>query len=174
MATLPDIVEATVTRRLRGVHTAAVGTISDHADNLCTVTLSQPLDGAEVEPLPLVPVAIAGDWQDGDPCLVVFCEEEFDSDLAGTDETKRHGLSGAVCVPLVARPGDSGQDFVALAGLVISRLEDMQSQIDSHVHTVPISGPAGVTPSGPALSVAPATPILWPTSGVAATRLRGR
>src|SRR6187549_1214139 len=165
---LPDTIEACVTRRLRGVHTAAFGTISAHSDSVCTVTLTQAIDGVIPEPIQECPVVIAGDWQDGDPCLAVFTEETFSTELAGTDDTKRHGLN-AVCVPLVARPGQS-TDFVALAAEVLDRLTTLQVAFDAHTHAVATTGTAAAQTG----TAAPVASPVGPLASVAATRLRAR
>lgn len=160
---LPEILEACIDRRLEGVHTACPGTIVSFSASSQTATCRTRLPDAET--LEDVPVCIPGDWSSGDPVLLVFCEREFDSDLADAGEERRHGTSAAIAVPLIAR-SSSGVDFVALAGLVISRLEAMQTAIDTHIHS-------GVT-TGPGASGPPAPAIVWPVSDVAASKMKAR
>jgi hypothetical protein len=159
---LPEIIEACIDRRLEGVHTACPGTIISFDADAQTCRARTRLPAGDV--LEDVPVVIPGNWSSGDPVLLVFCEREFDSDLEDSGEELRHGLGAAIAVPLIAR-SSSGVDFVALAGLVISRLEAMQTAIDTHTHS-------GVT-TGPGVSGIP-TPIVWPVSDVAASKVKAR
>ena len=166
---LPDIIEACIDRRLEGVHTATPGTIRSYSASDQTATVRPSNGAADHEQ---VPVIIPGAWVSGDPVLLVYCETEVDANLAQADESRRHGVGAPLAIPLIAR-SSSGVDFVALAGLVISRLEAMQSQIDSHVHMYS-PGPSAPAPSGPAISAPPAVPISWPTSSVAATKMKAK
>jgi hypothetical protein len=165
MAEVPtknEIIEASIDRRLEGVHTATPGVIVSYSSANCTATVQPSLPGVEAHKD--VPICIPGAWAAGDPVLLVYCEREFDDALADAADERRHGLGSPIAVPLIARPGQS-VDFVALAGLVITRLEAMQSAIDSHTHTSAAAGSPTTTP---------VPPIIWPTSGVAATKLKAR
>lgn len=165
MPTLPEILEAGVTRRLRGLHTAAFGVMTSHIDSVCTVQLAQ-IDGETPAPIESVPVVLAGDWQDGDPCLCVFSEEQFGDDLASTGNARRHGLY-AVAIPLVARPGQA-TDFVALAQLVIDNFNILANAIST---AVVVAGDGGASFKADILSslAADGFPV-----AVAAERLRAR
>lgn len=156
----PEILDAAGERQRKGLYTACVGSIVSYDDAEYTATVQpQDLDGATPEPLEDVPVAIPGAWAAGDPCLIVFSSDEFDGALASTGELRRHGLSGAVCVPLIARPGQT-TDFVALAALVDARLETIRT-----TWVVP----TGMGPSGtPEAGGAP------PLASVAAVKVRAR
>ncbi len=165
-ASLPEVTEACVSRNLRGLHTACLGHFTAYADSLATVQ-PQELDGVLPAPIESVPVVLPGDWVSGDPCLLVFSEEQFSGELASTGSARRHGLY-AVAVPLVARPGQS-TDFVALAGLVLAQLEALRDAINGWV-PVPTDGGAALKVALQALFIGP--PI-WPAS-VAASKLRAR
>lgn len=156
---LPEIVEAAHSRHVKGLHTACVGTITAYDGGQYTATVQpQDLDGETPEPIDQVPVAIPGAWESGDPCLLVFSEEEFDGELASTGETRRHGLY-AVAIPLIARPGQT-TDFVALAALVDARLETIRT-----TWTVPTGmGPSGTPAAGGAAAL----------ESVAAVKVRAR
>lgn len=156
---LPEIVEASSDRKLRGTHTACVGTfVSYDSDTYEATVQPQELDGETPEPIEDVPVCIPGAWAAGDPCLIVFSEEEFDGELASTGNKRRHGLY-AVAVPLIARQGDT-TDFVALAALVDARLETIRT-----TWTVPTGmGPSGTPAAGGALAL----------DSVAAEKVRAR
>lgn len=132
-----EVLDTVLTSRLRGVHTAMLGEIRAYseADQAAEVTLAVQLEvsGGEFEALPPlsdVPVLWPGAWAAGDPCLLVFCEEDFSKWLStGSVEQpevlRRHGLH-AVCIPLVARAGQA-VEFVALANLVDARLETIRT-----------------------------------------------
>jgi len=174
-----EVLDVILTSRLRSVHTAMVGAIRSYSEAKQTaeVTLAVHLETAdgvfeELPPLGDVPVAWPGAWAAGDTCLLVFCEESFakwfdTGSVEPPEVLRRHGLH-AVCIPLVARAGQA-VEFVALANLVISRLEAMQTALDTHIHTVPIVGPAGTTPTA-----VPTPAIVWPTTSVAATKVKAR
>lgn len=158
---LPEIIEAGNDRRLRGTHTACVGTFVSYSAATYEATVQpQDLDGVTPDPIEDVPVCIPGAWAAGDPCLIVFSEEEFGPELASTGNKRRHGLY-AVAVPLIARQGDT-TDFVALAQLVLDRLNTIKSTFDAHTH------PDGMGGTGP-----PLTPMATPAS-VAAGKVRAR
>lgn len=145
---LPEIVEASSDRKLRGTHTACVGTFVSYSSTTYEATVQpQDLDGVTPDPIEDVPVCIPGAWAAGDPCLIVFSEEEFDGELASTGNKRRHGLY-AVAVPLIARQGDT-TDFVALAALVNARFDRLEQHADTHTHSSGM-GPTGVaiTPLG--------------------------
>jgi hypothetical protein len=157
---LPEIVEAAHSRHVKGLHTACVGTIVSYDSDEYTATVQpQDLDGVTPAPLEECPVAIPGAWAAGDPCLIVFGEEDFGPDLSSTGETRRHGLSAAMIVPLIARSGQT-TDFVALAALVDARLETIRTTW---------TFPTGMGPTGTA--AAGGVPAL---DSVAATKLRAR
>lgn len=160
---LPSIIEAAITRRLRGVHTCALGecVAYSEADQTMTVRLTVQLDGEDVPPLEDVPVTLPGAWSAGDPCLVVFSEEPFAADFAGLESAPeaRHGLN-AIAVPVWATAGQAVQ-FVGLANLIDARLETIRT-----TWTVPTAmGPSG-PPSAGGAPVALAT--------VAATKVKAR
>jgi hypothetical protein len=127
--TNPEIIEAAVDRRLKGVHTAMLGEIVSY-DYTCSATLATQLDGQEVEALEDVPVVVPGAWEAGDPVLLVFSEEDCSAWLtsgavAAAPSKRRHGLY-AVAVPLIAREGQA-TEFVALANLVDDALETIRT-----------------------------------------------
>lgn len=173
-----EVFDALLDARLRAVHTAMMGEMQSYSAGpppTATVTLAVQLESADgqfetLPPLADLPVLWPGAWTAGDKCLVVFCEESFarwfdTGSVEPPEVLRRHGLHGVV-IPLVAPTGADVQ-FVALANLVVSRLEAMQTALDTHTHTVPISGPAGTT-----VSSAPAPAISWPTSSVAAQKVK--
>lgn len=181
MSTLPsweEILDAALTARLRGVHTALPGTIKGYseANQTATVELAVQLETtveqfAKVPDLADVPVVWPGAWSAGDRCLIVFSEEDFSkwwetSSVEPPSVLQRHGLH-AICVPVVAQAGETVQ-FVALANLVNARLSTLQAAFDAHTHTVPIVGVAGTTPSTPPLS-----PV-GPLASVAAAKVKAR
>jgi len=58
-----------------------------------------------------------------------------------------------------------GDDYVGQSGKILTELQNLKTHldalktaIDSHTHTVPISGPAGTTPTTPPLSPGPTPP----------------
>lgn len=152
----PELFDTILNSRLRSVHTALPGTIRSHseANQTCTVELAVELEGPGGEFLRApnlegVPVTMPGAWSNGDRCLLVFTEEDASKWWAtGSVEPPvtliRHGLH-AVCVPLVARAGDT-VDFVALKGLVEAALLDLLANIISSAGaiTAPGGGPAFV------------------------------
>ena len=159
---LPTIIEAAISRRLTGVHVAVLATFVSYseANQTATVRLNAVLDGQDVPPLADVPVLLPGAWSSGDPCLVIFCEEEFAPDFSHLPGS-RHDLSGAVCIPIWATAGQVAQ-FVALANLVKARLDSIQTWLDAHVH------PTALGPSGASV------PPLGPLADVAATKVKAR
>ena len=160
--TLPDILDAAIDRRLEGVHTACPGVISAYDATAYTATVTASLPDSPV--LKEVPVVIPGAWASGDPVLLVFCEREFDADLNDVNEARRHGLSGAIAVPLIARAGDT-VDFVALAAKVKAQLDGLKSAISGWV-PVPNDG-------GAALQTALSS-WLSSSSDVAAVKMKAR
>jgi hypothetical protein len=132
-----EVFDTVLTSRLKGVHTAMVGEIRSYseAQQTAEVTLAVQLEAAsgefeELAPIADVPVLWPGAWAAGDPCLIIFCEEDFskwfDSGSVEQPEVlRRHGLH-AVVIPLVARAGQATQ-FVALANLVDARLETIRT-----------------------------------------------
>lgn len=162
---LPEVLEACIDRRLEGVHTATPGTIQSYDAATVTATVRPSAPG--VSDLSDVPVAIPGAWAKGDPVLLVFCELEFGADLADLGEDRRHGTGGAVAVPLIATRGQT-VDFVALAGLVMARLNAIQQAFDTHVHATAAVGPP-VVPT-PVAGVIP----IGPLGNVAATKVKAR
>ncbi len=177
----PELIDAIVTSRLRTVHVALPGTIKsyDSAAFTATVEVAVHLESTEgafdaAPPLEGVPVAWPGAWADGDSCLLVFCEESFakwfaTGSIEPPDVLRRHGLH-AICIPLVAREGDTVQ-FVALANLVDARLTAMQAAFDSHTHLyIPPLVPAVVTP----IVTAPPVPLVGPLAPTAADKVQAR
>lgn len=164
--TLPDILDAAIDRRLEGVHTATPGTIISYSASAYTATV-RPSNGAADHAN--VPVVIPGAWAAGDPVLLVYCEREFDSDLTDAGEERRHGVGGAIAVPLIARPGDT-VDFVALAAKVATAVTDLLDGIISAAGSV--TAPGG----GPAFVAAlQAFKLSWEsTLDVAAEKLKAR
>jgi hypothetical protein len=141
------------------MHTACLGTIVSYDAAEYTATVQpQDLDGVTPEPIEETPVVIPGDWEAGDPCLLVFSEEEFGPDLTSTGESRRHGLY-AVAVPLIARPDQTTQ-LVALSNLVNARLETIRT-------TWVVN-----TPMGPSTTAAAAGATAL--ASVAATKVRAR
>lgn len=165
-ASIAEIAEACVARNLRGLHTACLGVFVSYADSLATVQPAE-IDGVAPEAIPGVPVVLPGAWAAGDPCLLVFSEEQFGPELESTGSARRHGYY-AVAVPLVARPGQT-TDFVALAGLVLAQLEALRDAIAGWT-PVPNDGGAALKTALTALFVGPPA---WPAS-VAAEKLRAR
>ena len=166
-ATLPELIEAGISRRLKGLHTACLGEMTsyDSAAYTCSATLAAKLDGQEVEALEEVPVLTPGDWAAGDPVLLVFSEEDCSAWLAtgavaAAPSKRRHGLY-AVAIPLIAREGQA-TEFVALANLVNARFDRLETWADSHVHPTAL-GPSGV-----------GAPLLTPGSSVAASKVKAR
>lgn len=166
-ATLPELIEAGISRRLKGLHTACLGQMTsyDSAAYTCSATLAVTLDGQEVEALEEVPVLIPGAWAAGDPVLLVFSEEDCSAWLASgavaaAPSKRRHGLY-ASAIPLIAREGQTTQ-FVALANLVNARFERLETWADSHIH------PTGVGPSGVG------APVLGPGDSTAAAKVKAR
>jgi hypothetical protein len=162
-ASLPETIEACVDRRLEGLHTAAFGVIASYSDGLATVQPNLP----DVAAHQSVPVLVPGAWAAGDPCLIVYCEREFDGDLEDAGEERRHGVGGPVAIPLIARPGQS-VDFVALAGLVEDQLVAL---VDAIQDTVIVPNDGGASFKSTLLSGLGA--ISWPGS-MAATKVKAR
>jgi hypothetical protein len=163
--TNPEIIEAALDRRLKGVHTAILGEMTSYnADTYsCSATLATQLDGQEVEALEDVPVVVPGAWEAGDPVLLVFSEEDCSAWLtsgavAAAPSKRRHGLY-AVAVPLIAREGQA-TEFVALANLVDDALET--------IRTTWVVG----TALGP--SSTPAAAGALPLASVAASKVKAR
>lgn len=163
---LPEVIEAAAGRRLRGVHTAAPGEFVSYSDGLATVRLTVKVDGQEVSPIAKVPVAFDGAWEAGDPCLLVFSEEQFGADLTGTGNLRRHGFY-AIAVPLEFRPGQSS-DFVALASLVEANFVTLAEAIQG---AAVLAGDGGATFKANILAALASAN--WPSS-VAALKLRAR
>lgn len=159
-----EVLDTVLTSRLRGVHTAMVGEIRayDAAAQTAEVTLAVELEATAgvfeaAPPLADVPVLWPGAWGPGDACLLVFCEESFSKwwdtgSVEPPEVLRRHGMH-AVCIPIVARAGQS-VEFVALANLVDSRLAKIQAHFDAHTHLTAGTGP----PVGPTPLVPPGTP----------------
>jgi hypothetical protein len=145
--TLPDVIEAAVSRRLSGTHTAILGEMTsyDAAAFTCGAKLCAKINGQEVPDLADVPVVIPGAWAAGDSVLLVFSEEDFSGWFASgvvqaAPSKRRHGLY-AVAVPLIAREGQAVQ-FVALANLVDARLETIRTTWFVNTGMGPSSTPA--------------------------------
>ena len=131
-----EVLDTVLTSRLRSVHTAMPGTITayDADEQTATVELAVHLEtttGAfeRVPPLADVPVLHPGAWAAGDRCLLVFAEEDPSKwwDTASVEPPQvlqRHGLH-AVCIPMV----EGAAQFVALANLVSTQLEDLVTRI---------------------------------------------
>lgn len=182
-----EVLDTVLTSRLRGVHTAMVGEIRSYseADQTAEVTLAVELEATSgvfeaLPPLADVPVLWPGAWTAGDTCLLVFCEESFAKwwDTGSVEQPevlRRHGLHG-VCIPVVARAGQVAQ-FVALANLVLARLQAIHTAVNTHVHVCAAPG----NPSGPPVpsftppdlpapgTILPATP-----ASVAASKVKAR
>lgn len=164
-----EVLDTVLTSRLRSVHTAMVGEIRSYsaAEQTAEVTLAVELEATAgvfeaLPPLADVPVIYPGAWAAGDSCLLVFCEESFSKwwDTGSVEQPevlRRHGLH-AVCIPVVARAGQAVQ-FVALANLVLARLQAIHTAVNSHMHVCAAPG----NPSGP--PVAPFTPPDPPPPG---------
>lgn len=154
--TLPEILDAVLTARLRSVHTALPGTIRGYSevDQTAEVELAVHLEStleqfARVPNLRDVPVVWPGAWSDGDRCLLIFSEEDpskwWDSGSVEPPAVlQRHGLH-ALCIPIVALAGDA-VDFVALKTPTESGLTDLLDGIISAAGsiTAPGGGPAFV------------------------------
>lgn len=172
-----EVLDTVLTSRLRSVHTAMVGEIRSYseAEQTAEVTLAVQLEvsGGEFEALPPladVPVLWPGAWAPGDPCLLIFCEEDFSKwmttgSVEQPEVLRRHGLH-AVAIPLVARAGQDVQ-FVALANLVETALDTLKSALDSAV-------------VGKLNALDPSATAAWTTamgtfsSNVAATKVKAR
>lgn len=130
----------------------------------------------------------------GDPVFLVVAERSLDEWLAtdsqdnSPQDPRRWDLTDAVALPAVGagalssdafdsaarvikasllKLGSAGaSDFVALASLVLAELQAIKAAFDVHTHTVPITGPAGVTPTTPPL------PLLPIPGSVAATKVQ--
>jgi hypothetical protein len=159
MSALPsweEILDAALTARLRGVHTALPGTIKGYSEahQTATVELAVQLETTveqfvKVPDLADVPVVWPGAWSAGDKCLAIFCEESFakwfdTGSVEPPDVLARHGLH-AVCIPIVALAGQAVQ-FVALKNLVEAALLDLLDNIITAAGsiTAPGGGPAFV------------------------------
>jgi hypothetical protein len=78
------------------------------------------------------------------------------------------GLAAAIIKLLttgIIEAGATGLDFVAQAGKVLTELQGLKTHldalktaIDTHTHTVAITGPAGTTPTTPPLAPGPTPP----------------
>lgn len=154
---LPDVIEAAITRRLAGVHTACLGRFVGYSEADQTATVQLSLD--DVPPLEDVPVVTPGAWASGDACLVVFSESDFDASFAFVASERRHGLH-AIAVPIWAESGQAVQ-FVALANLVDARLETIRT-----TWTVPTA----LGPSGPPSAGGAPTPL----ASVQAAKVKAR
>lgn len=172
-----EVLDAILTSRLRGVHTALVGEIRSYseAEQTAEVTLAVQLEAANgefetVAPLSDVPVLWPGAWAAGDTCLLVFCEESFakwfdTGSVEPPEVLRRHGLH-AVCIPLVARGGQEVQ-FVALANLVNAQFAALADAFDGWT-PVPNDGGAALKTQLTTLSGTG-----WPAS-VAAVKVKAR
>jgi hypothetical protein len=135
-------------------------------------------------------LSITWDLESGDPVTLVFAERSIDEwkTVGGSDATprdvRRHDLSDAIAIPGgrpfsdpvpaagyaenagVLRCDDlrlgsaAASDFVALASLVLARLNAIVTAFNTHTH------PTGVGPTG-----TPVTPMGVPAS-VAATKVK--
>jgi hypothetical protein len=171
------VLDTVLTSRLKGVHTALVGTFRSYseAQQTAEVMLAVQLEAAsgefeELAPLADVPVLWPGDWAAGDPCLVIFCEESFATFWAtGSVEQpevlRRHGLHGVV-IPIVARAGQA-VGFVALANLVDERFAELANALGTWT-PVPNDGGAALQ-----VVLSTLTSSGWPAS-VAATKVKAR
>lgn len=180
----PELFDTILNSRLRSVHTALPGTIRAHseANQTCTVELAVELEGPAGEFLRVpnlegVPVTMPGAWTSGDRCLLVFCEESFakwfeTGSVEPPDVLQRHGMH-AICVPLVARAGDTVQ-FVALANLVTTALTQLRTAITAAAGTESgAGGLGGMTALDAALTAVPNVPPGWP-GPVAAAKVKAR
>lgn len=191
---LPEILDAALTARLRSVHTALPGTIRAYseADQTCSVELAVQLETnaerfAKVPNLSDVPVVWPGAWSNGDKCLVIFSEEDvskwWDTDGASVEPPPvmaRHGLH-ATAVPIVATAGQAVQ-FVALANLVDAKLAALSAAIGVAAQgETSASGLGGMNLLAAALAIppgvgappdSPASP--WPDGSAAATKVKAR
>ena len=181
---LPELLDAAITARLRGVHTALPGTIRSYseADQTATVELAVQLECtaetfAKVPNLSDVPVVWPGAWANGDKCLIVFSEEDPSKwwDTGSVEPPpvmQRHGLH-ATCIPIVATAGQAVQ-FVALANLVTTALTQLRTAITSAAGTESgAGGLGGMTALDAALTAVPNVPPGWP-GPVAASKVKAR
>jgi len=175
-----EVLDTIITSRLRGVHTAMMGSIRAYseADQTAEVTLAVQLEATsgefeEVSPIGDIPVLWPGAWEAGDPCLLVFCEESFSKwfDTGSVEQPevlRRHGMH-AVCIPLVARAGQA-VEFVALANLVDARLSAIQAAFDGHTHLTAGTG----APVGPTKLAPPGPGTIGSLASVAASKVKAR
>lgn len=172
-----EVLDIVIGARLRSVHTAMMGEIRSYseADQTAEVTLAVQLESADgafetVSPLGGIPVLWPGAWEEGDRCLLVFCEESFakwfdTGSVEPPEVLRRHGMHG-VCIPLVAPAGASVQ-FVALANLVTDALDALKSAISDAATAEGLAGgTGGMTALDGLLTV-------WPPS-VAAEKVKAR
>lgn len=177
---LGEALDHILTSRLRSVHTALPGTITAYDPDAMTATVEVAVEleaaaGAfeRVPPLADVPVVTPGAWSAGDRCVVIFAEESFSKwwtsgSVEPPEVLVRHGLH-AICVPFGAAPGQAVQ-FVALANLVLDRLNTIQAAFDAHTHAVATTGTAAAQTGTAAVVASP----IGPLASVAATKLKAR
>ncbi len=185
---LPELLDAALTARLRSVHTSLPATIRSYseANQNAQVELAVHLEVTaerfeRVPNLVDVPVLWPGAWTNGDKCLVVFSEEDPSKWWeSGSVEPpailQRHGLH-AVVIPIVAEAGQAVQ-FVALANLVTAQFESLKSVIAAWQVALAAVAP----PSTPITAALLATAVdglvtlldAWPTAAVAAAKVKAR
>lgn len=141
------------------------GTTDPSAEARCEVS---PLEDAGVVVEAVLPWYLRGksgrDLGKGDEVL-------YESYVDGSAfvHQRADGTWGGVLYGAMQLGADAGTDYAALAQKVLGALSDIQSQFNSHTHSVP-----GVTPgSGAATSAVVASP-LWPTGApsVAAEKVK--
>jgi phage baseplate assembly protein V len=128
---------------------------------------SMPVNGAEG-----VRVSVFGDGDHG--VIVVLDDRRYRPTLEDGEVAAYHkdgaivhmkNDGGIVVVPsgtgLVHVGADPASDFVALAALVLTRLQTIKTDFDAHIHPDPVSGNTGV----------PTVPMTTPTA-VAATKAK--
>ena len=67
----------------------------------------------------------------------------------------------------VSGGGPTADDFVGMAGKILSELQNLATNVDAHTHTVPIVGAAGTTPTTP-----PLLPVTPAPASVASSNLK--
>lgn len=189
----PDILRGVQDSLANRIHTSLPGVVKsyDSATQTAVVQLAVQLLGNTVPPLPDVPVAWPGGaagfvhvpLADGDPVLVVFCEEDFSGwwdtgSVSAPRVLARHGLH-AVAIPGLRRAaaplavtgghvtvgataavhlgGDVATAFVALANLVDAKLEQLSGAIATAAQAETVaSGLGGMNLLAMALGISPA------------------